>query len=1743
MSHSWQGNGATAALLAALVLGTAQAQPVISEFLASNESIWRDEDLEFLDWIELHNPGPAAVNLGDWSLTDNLDLPRKWVFPSTNLPPAGYVIVMASGKDRAVPGRPLHTNFSLNADGEYLALISPEGEVATEFAPEFPPQYPNISYGYYLGRPVYIRQPTPLRANSTDVFGEFVADTRFNQDRGFYTEPFYVTITCATEGSAIRYTTDGSKPTATTGTGYTGSLLISQTTVLRAAAFKDGLQPSNTDTQTYIFLDDVLTQAPNGTAPPDWPASWGQNVVDYGLDPDIVNSPRWGPQLEDSLTSLPSFSIVIPMADLFDPSRGIYANPGWDGMGAERECSLELLFPDGTEGFHINCGLRIRGGFSRSTGNPKHAFRLLFRDRYGAPKLNYPLFDDEGTDTFDGIDLRTFQNYSWSFQGDGRGVFVRDQWNRDAQLAMGHQGERGRFYHLYINGQYWGLYNTCERPEASFGETYYGGDKADYDVVKVEAGPYTIWATDGNLQAWGRLYDAARVGFAGDAAYERVQGNNPDGTPNPDYEDLVDVDNLTDYMLVILYGGNLDAPISNFLGNTRPNNFYGVRHRGGLSGGFKFFVHDAEHTLLNLNENRLGPFPAGATDLSYSNPQWIWQRMWDNPEFRLRCADRIHRHFFNGGVLTPEVCRASFDQRTAEIEQAVIAESARWGDAKRSTPFTQDDWRNTVNDIRNNQLPGRTDIVLNQLRSRNLYPNVTAPSFNQHGGVIDPGFSLQMTAPAGVIYVTRDGTDPRLRGGGVSPTASVYGGAMTLNETTVVKSRVLSDTTWSALNEATFTVRQTYANLLITEIMYHPAAAGDLDGDEFEFIELKNTNPFEIDLSGVYFTDGIRFSFPIGTRLGTGGFVLLAGNAARFAERYPGARLDGVYEGGLANGGERVELAHADGTPLFSVGYGDDLPWPITADGDGFSLVPVNPDLNPAPDDAGNWRASSQIGGSPGRDDAPANLPPVLVNEVLTHTDPPQLDTIELHNPASVEADIGGWYLTDDRSQPLKYRIPTGTTIPPGGFAVFDEADFNPEPGVDPSFNLSSHGEEVYLYSADAAGQLTGYSHGFSFGAAANGVSFGRHTDSSGGVTYPPQAALTLGSENAGPRIGPVVISEIQYHPAPGETEFVELKNVTDEPVPMFHPAFPMNTWRLAGMGFDFPEAFTIEPNGLVLLVGGDPDLFRTRKGVPTQVPILGPVAGNLQDNGELLELQRPDTPDVDINGVVIVPMVTVDAVRYNDQSPWPLEAAGLGPSLERRNVTAYGNDPANWRASFGPPSPGLDNDGNRPPIVNVAAVAPLVAAAFPAPVEVSGTVADDGLPENSTVTPRWVQIEGPGPVVFPEPNALTTAVLFPGTGTYLLRLLAGDGQLESGDDVLVQISRPAQEQTLVAAGSSWKYRDDGTDQGTAWRLIGFSDDDWFAGEAQLGYGDGDEVTTLSYGPNGNDKYTTTYFRHEFSVIGAASATALTLQVQRDDGVVVHLNEEEVMRDNMPEGEITFTSRANTAIGGADESTFYLRELDPTLLREGANLLAVEVHQANPTSSDISFDLRLEALMFPTSQPPTVDAGPDRSATAGTPIQLAGSFTDDALPASPGVTTLAWTKVSGPGEVTFGHAASWISDAVFSLAGEYRLRLTAGDGESVVSDDTLVTVEPAAAPPRILAIDLAPDGQPGMSLLVDGPAGAEVIVQTRELLDQGGWEEAGRVTLGGAEAPTALDLDLDAQEASRFFRLLIEPNP
>lgn len=220
--------------------------------------------------------------------------------------------------------------------------------------------------------------------------------------------------------------------------------------------------------------DDVAGGDPDlGEAPANWPSSWGNNVVDYGIDQTVVQQ-EGAARVKDALKAIPSLSITTDLAHLFDPSTGIYANAYNDG----RDCcpaSLELLNPNGSTGFQVNAGLRIRGGFSRSGDNPKHAFRLFFRGEYGDSTLDYPLFGSGGTGSFKKMDLRTAQNYSWSFGGDPSNTMIQDVFTVRIAGARwdNHTRMRSNWYHLYLDGQYWGVYQTQERAEAEYAASYF----------------------------------------------------------------------------------------------------------------------------------------------------------------------------------------------------------------------------------------------------------------------------------------------------------------------------------------------------------------------------------------------------------------------------------------------------------------------------------------------------------------------------------------------------------------------------------------------------------------------------------------------------------------------------------------------------------------------------------------------------------------------------------------------------------------------------------------------------------------------------------------------------------------------------------------------------------------------------------------------------------------------------------------------------------------------------------------------------------------------------------------------------------------------------------------------------------------------------------------------------------------------------------------------------------------------
>ncbi|RYD30626.1 MAG: hypothetical protein EOP86_19590, partial [Verrucomicrobiaceae bacterium] len=735
-------------------------------------------------------------------------------------------------------------------------------------------------------------------------------------------------------------------------------------------------------------------------------------------------------------------------------------------------CSLELLNEDGsgTGQFQINCGLRVRGGFSRDANNPKHAFRFFFNNDYEGP-LNYPLFQSEGAAQFKKLDLRTSQNYSWAYQNDNKNTFLREEISRDLQGATGQPYSKCRYMHLYINGIYWGLYDTDERFDGSFGEEYLGGSEDNYDVVKSagSAASYNTEATSGYFDTipagfsprpgdaawsttqsawrvlWGRTRAARATPANADTIFWEIQGLQPDGKTRlaDGRPPLLDVDNLIDYMLVSFYCGSFDAPLSTFL-NDASNNWFGFRNPE-TGRGFIFGVHDFEHGMGADRDwrsfDRTGPWSGTGTtvniynSLPTSDPMRIFRKQpsWQNKygsggtflksnpaylhedlafssqEYRTRVWDRVQKHFFNGGALTDAAVLAKLEVRRAQLDPIIPAEQARWGN---NTSLTKAAWNTEVTFLKNwiargsvpnNPLTtafatyGRGNTIVTLLRGyvdgapKPLYSPVDAPVFSLQSGAVGAGSPLTITipganTPAGTVYYTLNGEDPRLPGGAINTAggAAAYTAPLTLNSTSAIKARVWNGTAWSALVEGLWItgVPASSANLVITEINYNPPAGAPgtaADPQMYEFVELQNVSGGPIDLTGVKFTSGATFDFPLGYVLAGGARVVVVKDPALFASRYPDASYSGLsgktlggLTGSLSNSGEHLMLKGWNGNVIRNFTFSDAAPWPAAADGGGPTLVFSN--ISPLTLDAdlpANWSAHTVGLGNPGGPDLP----------------------------------------------------------------------------------------------------------------------------------------------------------------------------------------------------------------------------------------------------------------------------------------------------------------------------------------------------------------------------------------------------------------------------------------------------------------------------------------------------------------------------------------------------------------------------------------------------------------------------------------------------------------------------------------------------------------------------------------------------------------------------------------------------
>lgn len=543
----------------------------------------------------------------------------------------------------------------------------------------------------------------------------------FSLEHGFFEKPFDLSLTTELPGALIRYTTDGSAPSATKGTVYGKPIPIKTTTVVRAVAISNDKAATDVKTQSYIFPKDVVRQ---GKKHAGYPSSWGKAVKsgfvagDYEMDPKVLAA---HPNMANDLMEIPTMSIAMDPGHLFSSKSGakggIYygANSLYWGRDSERPGSVELIHPDGSEGFQEGCGIKIAGAASREKRHTiKHSFTLKFREEYGDVKLRHALFPHSNADKFDTVRLRAGMNDAYSnnsLSSVAHASYLRDQWARDTQRDMGWTAADGIFVHLYINGLYWGLYNPSERPDASFMAQRIGGDKDHYDVISnarrnshkpLDKSNPRI--SDGNIKAWNDLLDIPNWGKSQN--YAKVK-------------QLLDINQHIDYMIIEIYAANIDFSTPTRSADSR-NWRAGrkSRNRDEKDVQFQFFIWDVENAMGANRDAKDYTDDISSTGGIFD----IHRRLLGSAEYRKSFSERVKKHFFGNGALTPKAAAARFTKRLKELGSAVIPETARWGDQLGSPSYTYEKhWRKEIDYLLDNYFPNRTEEVLQQFKAQGLY--------------------------------------------------------------------------------------------------------------------------------------------------------------------------------------------------------------------------------------------------------------------------------------------------------------------------------------------------------------------------------------------------------------------------------------------------------------------------------------------------------------------------------------------------------------------------------------------------------------------------------------------------------------------------------------------------------------------------------------------------------------------------------------------------------------------------------------------------------------------------------------------------------------------------------------------------------------------------------------------------------------------------------------------------------------
>ena len=928
---------------------------LISEFMAANTRTTNDVDGDSSDWVELFNAGEVPVDLDGWFLTDTTNNLTKWRLPNYVIQPNTYLLVWASNKDRTNVAGQLHTNFKLDAGGEYLALLGPETNIVSAFGPNYPNQSDDISYGRDPVEPSvtgFYTVPTPGKRNTTGGLGFFAPDVVFSTNSGTFIAPFTLTLSLKTPQSnaVIRYVIGTNAPTAISPV-YTAPLVITNTMQVRARAFATGLFPGDVHSEQYIRLN--------------------QNVVSFTSDlPIIVLHNNGG-------GAVPASADQFVMVQTFEPTNGFSSLTNVPNTRAQ--------------------GIFHRRG-SSTLNFPKSNFFLETRDE----------FDDDKDESFLGLP----KDSDWVLYACNvyDPPMIHNPVAYELARQIGHYASRTRFVVVFLKDEsadgrsvnssdYNGIYVLEEKVKI-------GPDRLD--IAKLDAGDNVEPAVTG-----GYLLSIESVSRNSPGETQFVAGSQSMNYINPHFAEMITpqrtaqrnyLKSYFDAFGSALNGSNWTNPVTGYLPYIDADSWIDYHITGVITRNVDMTGHSTYLYKPRNGKISFGPswdFDRSqggadgrdfnprvwncATSVNYFNFSW-WGRIFDDPNFWQRWIDRYQE--LRRGMLTLSNVFRIIETNANLVRLEQPRDAARWNTTFRTGLITNcnftynfgtGSFQGEINWMKT-WWSNRLDFLDDQFEA--------PPAFSRSGGSVTNGTVLMLTGPAGAtIYYTLDGADPRGLHGVVASNALIYSGPITIsnNVRVVARCRDLThrnltgglnppiSSPWSGPVAASYYTQ--LPPLIITEVMYHPekpAPPDKTDADEFEFIELRNVGATSLNLVGIRFTNGIDFSFTAtntATVIAPGAFLVLVKNRVAFTSRYPSVtNIAGEYSGNLENGGERIYLEGPLGEPIADIKYSDS--WYSETDGDGFSLVLVDDGVRPKDYSTSLvWRASNGLGGSPGQGD------------------------------------------------------------------------------------------------------------------------------------------------------------------------------------------------------------------------------------------------------------------------------------------------------------------------------------------------------------------------------------------------------------------------------------------------------------------------------------------------------------------------------------------------------------------------------------------------------------------------------------------------------------------------------------------------------------------------------------------------------------------------------------------------------